>query len=136
MAKAKKPLPAVEWLQPRVKASRWTSLIGYLALIAVIGVWNGLFADLHGARTWVVLTIVLVPLLILAPSVLLGHARGHAWLCFVVNIYFIQGVLAAFDPARALYGWVEAVISLLLFCSALLYTRWKFQLDRKLTGEH
>ena len=82
-----------------------------------------------------VLSIVLVPLLILAPSVLLGHARGHAWLCFVVNIYFIQGVLAAFDPARALYGWAEAIISLVLFCSALLYTRYKFQLDRRLAGE-
>ena len=135
MAKQKKPLPAEEWLQPRVKASRWVSLIGYLALLLLIGIWNGVFADLHGARTWVVLSILLVPLLILAPSVLLGHARGHAWLCFVVNIYFIQGVLAAFDPARALYGWAEAIISLVLFCSALLYTRYKFQLDRKLAGE-
>ncbi len=97
MAKQKKPLPAMEWLQPRVRFTRWVSLIGYLALLLLIGVWNGVFADLHGARTWVVLSIVLVPLLILAPSVLLGHARGHAWLCFVVNIYFIQGVLAAFD---------------------------------------
>ncbi|HLT05269.1 MAG TPA: DUF2069 domain-containing protein [Pseudomonas sp.] len=135
MAKQKKPLPPVEWLQPRVKATRWISLAGYLALILLLGVWNGLFADLHGARTWVVLSIVLVPLLILAPTVLLGHARGHAWLCFVVNIYFIQGVLAAFDPARALYGWAEAIISLVLFCSALMYTRYKFQLDRRLAGE-
>lgn len=135
MAKQKKPLPAVEWLQPRVSASRWISLVCYLALMLLIGVWNGLFADLHGARTWVVLCIVLVPLVILAPSVLLGHARGHAWLCFVVNIYFIQGVLAAFDPSRAVYGWAEAVLSLVLFCSALMYTRYKFQLDRRLAGE-
>ncbi|HLV17674.1 MAG TPA: DUF2069 domain-containing protein [Pseudomonas sp.] len=135
MARQKKPLPALEWLQPRVRASRWISLVCYLALILLLGIWNGFFADLHGARTWVVLSIVLVPLLILAPSVLLGHARGHAWLCFVVNLYFIQGVLAAFDPARALYGWAEAILSLVLFCSALMYTRWKFQLDRKLAGE-
>ena len=62
MAKQKKPLPAMEWLQPRVRFTRWVSLIGYLALLLLIGVWNGVFADLHGARTWVVLSIVLVPL--------------------------------------------------------------------------
>lgn len=53
----------------------------------------------------------------------------------MVNIYFIQGVLAAIDPARALFGLLEAVISFGLFCSALLYTRWRFQHDRKLAGE-
>ena len=32
-------------------------------------------------------------------------------------------------------GALETVISLGLFCSALLYVRWKFQHDRKLAGE-
>ena len=72
---------------------------------------------------------------LLAPGMLMGNARAHAWACFVVNIYFIQGVLAAIDPARALFGVLEAVISFGLFCTALLYTRWRFQYDRKLAGE-
>lgn len=135
MARKNKPLPALEWLQPRVRLVRVISLASYVALLLLVGIWNGLFADLHGARTWVVLSILLVPLLIVAPGVLLGQARAHAWLCFVVNLYFIRGVLAAFDPARSLYGWTEASISLVLFCSALLYTRWKSQLDRRLAGE-
>ncbi len=135
MARKNKPLPALEWLQPRVRLVRVISLASYVALLLLVGIWNGLFADLHGARTWVVLSILLVPLLIVAPGVLLGQARAHAWLCFVVNLYFIRGVLAAFDPARSLYGWAEASISLVLFCSALLYTRWKSQLDRRLAGE-
>nr|WP_250646579.1 DUF2069 domain-containing protein [Pseudomonas oligotrophica] len=128
-------MPALEWLQPRVRLVRAISLASYVALLLLVGIWNGLFADLHGARTWVVLSILLVPLLIVAPGVLLGQARAHAWLCFVVNLYFIRGVLAAFDPARSLYGWTEASISLMLFCSALLYTRWKSQLDRRQAGE-
>ncbi|MCF7203209.1 DUF2069 domain-containing protein [Pseudomonas oligotrophica] len=135
MARKNKPLPALEWLQPRVRLVRAISLASYVALLLLVGIWNGLFADLHGARTWVVLSILLVPLLIVAPGVLLGQARAHAWLCFVVNLYFIRGVLAAFDPARSLYGWTEASISLMLFCSALLYTRWKSQLDRRQAGE-
>jgi len=53
----------------------------------------------------------------------------------VVNLYFIQGVTAAIAPGRQLFGWLEALLSLTLFCTALLYTRWRFQYDRKLAGE-
>jgi len=83
----------------------------------------------------VILAIELIPLLLLLPGMLLGSARAHAWTCFVVNIYFIKGVLAAFDPARALFGWVEVLVSLGLFVSALLYVRWKFQHERRMAGE-
>lgn len=135
MAKQAKPLPALDWLQPRLKLSRALSLFSFIALFVLLLGWNLGFADLHGARIWVVLSIQLVPLLLLAPGLLLASARAHAWTCFVVNIYFIQGVLAAIDPARALFGMLEAVISFGLFCCALLYTRWRFQYDRKLAGE-
>ncbi|BAU76090.1 Hypothetical protein ppKF707_1102 [Metapseudomonas furukawaii] len=116
-------------------ASRVVSLASFLALAALLTINTLFFADLHGARTWVVLTIELVPLLLLAPGIIMGNARAHAWACFVVNLYFIQGVLAAIDPARMLFGWLEAGLSLLLFCAALLYTRWRFQYNRKLAGE-
>ena len=135
MARAKKPLPSLEWLEPRVKLSRALSLFSFIALLTLLLVWNLAFADLHGARVGVVLAIQLLPLALLAPGMLMGNARAHAWTCFVVNIYFIQGVLAAIDPARALFGVLEAVISFGLFCTALLYTRWRFQYDRKLAGE-
>ncbi|MBD9414400.1 DUF2069 domain-containing protein [Pseudomonas sp. PDM16] len=135
MAKTPKPLPAVEWLNPRLKLSRALSLVSFFALLVLLLIWNVAFADLHGARTWVVLSIQLLPLLLLAPGLLLGNARAHAWACFVVNIYFIQGVVACIDPARALFGALETVISVSLFCSALLYTRWRFQCDRKMAGE-
>lgn len=135
MAKAKKPLPSLEWLKPRVQASRTISLVLFIALALLITIWNLAFADLHGARTWVVMCIQLLPLLLLAPGMFLGHARGHAWTCFVINLYFIQGILAAIDPSRAVFGVMETIISFSLFCSALLYTRWKFQQDRKLSGE-
>ncbi|WP_443190510.1 DUF2069 domain-containing protein [Pseudomonas indica] len=135
MARKAKPLPSLEWLQPRLTFSRAMSLASLVALAALLLLWNLLFADLHGARTWVVLSIQLLPLLLVAPGVLLGNARAHAWTCFVVNIYFIQGVLAAIDPGRMLFGWLEALFSLSLFCAALLYTRWRFQYDRRLAGE-
>jgi uncharacterized membrane protein len=135
VAKKPKTLPELTWLTPRMTASRVVSLVSFIALAVLLTVNTLFFADLHGARTWVVLAILLVPLALLAPGMILGNARAHAWACFVVNLYFIQGVLAAIDPARSLFGWLEAGLSLLLFCAALLYTRWRFQYNRKLAGE-
>ena len=135
MAKKPKVLPALEWLAPRLRLTRALSLAYFFGLIALLVVNNLWFANLHGARVEVILAIELVPLLLLLPGMLTGSARAHAWSCFVVNIYFIKGVLAAFDPARAVFGWVEVLVSLGLFISGLLYVRWKFQHERRMAGE-
>ena len=135
MAIKPKVLPAIEWLVPRLRLARALSLASFFGLIALLTLNNLLFADLHGARIGVILAVELVPLALLLPGMLLGNARAHAWTCFVVNLYFIKGVLAAFDPSRALFGWLEVAISLALFVSALLYVRWKFQHERRLAGE-
>lgn len=115
-----------------VRALSMASVIGLIALLTVHNLW---FANLHGARIEVILAIELLPLLVLLPGMWIGSARAHAWTCFLVNIYFIKGVLAAFDPARMLFGCLEVAISLMLFVSALLYVRWRFQHDRRLAGE-
>lgn len=135
MARQKKPLPSLDWLRPRLRVSRTLSLVSFAALALLLVIWNLFFADLHGARTWVVLSIQLIPLLLVTPGMITGSPRAHAWTCFIVNLYFIQGVLASIDPARTVYGWIEAIISLTLFISALLYTRWGSQYARKAAGE-
>ena len=136
MAKTPKPLPSLDWLKPRMAVSRAVSLLSFLALAVLLLVWNLMFADIPGKLLWVILVFQLAPLLLLAPGLILGNARAHAWTCFVVNLYFIQGVLAAFDPTKAVFGWVQALLSVSLFCAALMYTRWCFQYDRKLAGEN
>ncbi|AXA27556.1 DUF2069 domain-containing protein [Pseudomonas putida] len=135
MARKPKVLPALDWLAPRLRLTRALSLTCFFGLIALLVVNNLWLADLHGARVEVILAIELIPLLLLLPGMLNGSARAHAWTCFVVNIYFIKGVLAAFDPARALFGWIEVLVSLGLFVSGLLYVRWKFQFERRMAGE-
>lgn len=135
MARIAKPLPSLEWLQPRLNVSRVASLLSFFSLTALLLVWNLHYANIPGKLLWVILGLQLTPLLLLAPGLLLGNARTHAWACFVVNLYFIQGVLAAFDPSKALYGWLLSLLSFSLFCAALMYTRWRFQYERKLAGE-
>jgi uncharacterized membrane protein len=135
VAKKPKILPPLEWLEPRVRLTRALSLAAFASLVVLLVVNTLFFTDLHGARSWVILGVQLLPLALVAPGMIGGSARAHAWMCFVLNLYFITGVEAAFDPSRALFGWLEVVISLTLFVSALLYIRWRFQFDRRIAGE-
>lgn len=132
MARKPKALPSQAWLEPRVKAMRALSLLAFLGLVGLLCVYYLVFADLHGARPWVILLIELVPLLLLAPGMILGSARGHSWMCFVVNLYFIKGALAAYDPNRQWFGVLEMLASLTVFCTALMYVRYRHQLNRRL----
>ncbi|RRV06922.1 DUF2069 domain-containing protein [Pseudomonas sp. v388] len=132
MAKQPKVLPPREWLEPRVRISRAASLICFFGMIGLLSVYYLGIANLHGARPGVILAIELLPLLLLAPGVIRGNPRGHSWLCFVINLYFIKGALAAFDPNRWLFGVLEMLASVAVFISALLYVRWRSQLDRSL----
>ena len=135
MAKKPKVLPSIAWLAPRVKLMRVLSLVCFLGLIGLLCVYYLVFANLHGARPWVILLIELVPLLIVLPGMLLGSARGHSFTCYVINLYLIKGALAAFDPNRQLFGFLEMTVSVAVFISAMLYVRWRYQLDRRLAGE-
>jgi len=114
--------------------ARALSLLAFLALVGLLCGYYLFVADLHGARPWVILLIELVPLLVLAPGMLLGSARGHSWMCFAVNLYFIKGALAAYDPNRQWFGVLEMLASLAVFCTALLYVRWRHQLNRRLAA--
>ncbi|WP_332873582.1 DUF2069 domain-containing protein [Pseudomonas viridiflava] len=117
-----------------MRFSRAASLICFLSMIALLSMYYLIFADLHGARPGVILAIELLPLLILVPGMLSGSPRGHSWTCFVINLYFIKGALAAFDPNRWLFGLLEMALSVAVFISTLLYVRWRFQLNRKLAA--
>jgi len=132
VAKKPKVLPSQAWLEPRVNVTRALSLVAFLGLIGLLCAYYLVFADLHGARPWVILLIELVPLLLLAPGMIVGSARGHSWMCFVVNLYFIKGALAAYDPNRQWFGVLEMLASLAVFCTALMYVRYRHQLNRRL----
>lgn len=130
MSKAEKPLPPLEYLEPRMRLTRILSLIGYLGVIVTLLVYNALFADLHGANPLVIIGTLLVPLLIFMPGIVTGNVRAHAWLCFAINLYFIYGVLVCFQPGRLIYGSLLVGFSLLYFIPAMGYVRWGFQAKR------
>ncbi|WP_084306200.1 DUF2069 domain-containing protein [Phytopseudomonas flavescens] len=130
MGRTTKPLPSIAWLLPRLRVCRYLSLASFLGLAALLLIWNLGYAAVPSSLLWAVLAFQMLPLLLLAPGILGGHPRTHSWACFVVNLYFIQGVLAAFDPSKQLFGWLEILLSFSLFTSALFYTRWCAQYQR------
>lgn len=134
MAKARKPLPSLEWLQPRLRLTRALALLSYLGLMVLLAVSTWL-DDLPQQARLSLLALQLVPLAILLPGIVLGHARGHAWACFAINLYFIQGVLAAFQPQRLAFGLTECALTVVFFLAAMMYTRYRFQHERRLAGE-
>jgi len=63
------------------------------------------------------------PLLGFARAIRRKNAQQLIWLSLVVLLYFMHGVLVAFDPVRRIAGTAELGLSVLLFCALLLYLR-------------
>ncbi len=135
MAKADKPLPSMEYLQPRVRFTRVLAAASYAGLLLTLFVYNALIADLHGANPVVILGVLLIPLLIFAPGIAMGHVRTHAWLMFAINLYFIHGVLVCFQTGRLGYGALLVGFSVVYFIASMGYVRWSFQAARVAAGE-
>lgn len=118
------PLPRHE-LELKLRISRWLTLGSYFGLLAVLLAGLLLFPLPEGARLPVILLVLWLPLLVFLPALLQRNPRAHAWLCFVCLIYFTQGVTTFILPGKAGIGALQALLTLLLFTSAMLYGRWR-----------
>lgn len=118
------PLPRKE-LNLKLKISRWLTLLSYFGLLALL--LAGLITNPlpEESRLWVILAVLWVPLLIFLPAVIMRDPRGHAWLCFVSLVYFMQGTTTFIIPGKAGLGALQALLALTLFTSAMMYGRWR-----------
>ncbi|UTW13337.1 DUF2069 domain-containing protein [Marinobacterium rhizophilum] len=114
-------------LDAKLRMARLLTLTSYAALLSLLSAWYLWLAPAPGDRPWIVWLWHLVPLLAFAPSVLLGKPRAHAWLCFVLLLFFIEAVLAATHPATFGLGLSYAILVSVLFSAAMYYARWKSQ---------
>ncbi len=79
------------------------------------------------AAPWIIWLAVLLPLLVFLPGLLRDRPRSFIWLCFVSLLYFMRLVVNLFEqPASPLY-WTGMLAVTGLFCSAMLYVRWRAQ---------
>lgn len=77
----------------------------------------------------------IVPLLVFVPGMLKRNLRSLAWLCFVVLMYFMIAVTEAMSPLRLWINYVEVVLSVAIFLTAMMTIRWQAQAKRQQLAE-
>ena len=114
-------------LESKAKATGVITRLSFLLLLLFYSLRFLWLAPASSANPWVIWLIYLLPLIGFTPAVLSGKPRPHAWLCFVLLVYFLGAVITATQPNLALLGWIEVILLVTLFNSAMLFARWKSQ---------
>ncbi|MDX1693093.1 MAG: DUF2069 domain-containing protein, partial [Ketobacteraceae bacterium] len=75
----------------------------------------------------------IIPLTLFLPGILKRNPRTYIWLCFLILLYFCEGVVNAF-LLPSLQGWLGLAESLLitaLFIAAMYAARWNNQVQNQ-----
>ena len=103
---------------------RMGAIVCFYSLISYFAVSTYLALPTPSVSSLIIWLIQITPLLIFAPGLHFNIIRSNIWLSFICLIYFIHGVLVAFDPGRTAMGVIETSLCIGLFsCLALLVKR-------------
>ncbi len=75
------------------------------------------------ARNIIWFIVQILPLLVTLPGLITGQVRSTFVLCLVSLLYFIHGVLLAFESENVIFGWMEIVFALGLCGSTAMLVR-------------
>lgn len=116
----------------KARLGRIISVSSYIGLLGWFTLWHLFLIPLPTGKPWVIWLVHMLPLLAFLHVIINGSPRGHAWLCFVLLIPFIQAVLAASNPNTFIYGLVYCLLVAILFSSAMMYARWQSRYKKQL----
>jgi len=107
----------------------WNTLAGRTRLVCVVSYLilmgqQAADAFVHQAP-WIVWLGKLLPLMIFVPGIWRDNPRSYIWLCFVSLLYFISLVERVFAQPDDLLSFVGLAAVVMLFCSAMMYVRWR-----------
>ncbi len=126
-----KVLPPISYLQPRVKVCRYLTIFCYFSLLISFTAWYLFIHPVDTANPWVIWLLHFLPVAAFLKVIQQGNPRGHAWLCFLLILYFNEAVLAATTvPYSMWYGTINTFLITVLFTSAMMYARWAGQYFR------
>ncbi|SIS54128.1 DUF2069 domain-containing protein [Neptunomonas antarctica] len=118
-------------LRKKARITRVTSIASYIGLMVLFTLWFMVFHPLGTGKLWVIWAVHVLPLAGFIPSILSGNPRSHAWLCFVLLLYFIEAILAVTTSVETrTFGLFYTALVTTLFTSAMLYARWGSQFAR------
>ncbi len=108
---------------PAAVSARRLALAGCYGLLALLFLRTGLSLSMVGAAGLAAWSIQALPLLALLPGLHRGRPRSYAWMGFVIQLYFIHGVILAFSPARLGWGLAQIALSMMVFVVLILFIR-------------
>ncbi|WP_346836964.1 DUF2069 domain-containing protein [Microbulbifer sp. SAOS-129_SWC] len=108
-------------LTTKLHSARVLNWLCYCGLLLLFVVRN-LFLPGGSLALWLVQT---VPLLLVLPGLLKRHFRAYLWLCFILLLYITNGALHVTMPGRDWQHGILLVLSLTLFFSAMMTSRWQ-----------
>ncbi|MGV6807662.1 MAG: DUF2069 domain-containing protein [bacterium] len=107
-------------LSVKLNRARVVTRISYALMVL-----NTLVDGLVGASPWFIIVFSLFPLLLFMRTFKTESYKGLSLLCFVILMYFMVTVVYLFSPAADAFDWIALVLECVLFCSAMMFSRWK-----------
>lgn len=108
-------------LTSKFKGACAATFISLAALIGLFVYWNLTRVD---GINWTIFIVQVVPLLALLPGLLTLHYRAFSWLCFVILMYFILAVSAAFKLDVRFSDLAFVALTVLIFVASMLASHW------------
>jgi uncharacterized membrane protein len=99
------------------------ALLGWLHLIALTVIWDGVIDPSRGAWLWI--AAKLLPLLLLLPGVFKATSFGMQLASMVVLLYMVEGCvrgMTSAPPSNAL-GWTQFALAWIIFFGLVLHLK-------------
>lgn len=93
------------------------------ALLLLIFLRTSLSLNMISAAGAVAWGIQALPLLAMLPGLHKARPRTYAWTAFIIQLYFIHGVVLVFNPARLGWGLVQVLLSVVIFAGLVVFIR-------------
>jgi len=110
-------------LSPELARYRFAALVCFYCLLLYFAYSSYQALPSPNFSSLIIWLIQIAPLLLFAPGLHLNILRSNIWMSFIVLVYFIHGVLIAFDSERTAMGIIEIVLCVGLFSSLVLMIR-------------
>lgn len=108
----------------QLKYYHWATLFFYSSLIVLFTAHQCFRAEGISLVQW---TVQSIPLLIFWFGLRKRHQRSYQYLCFVVLMYFINGVVGVMRPAPDYFDWILLIASVGLFLSSMMAARAQYK---------
>jgi uncharacterized membrane protein len=106
-----------------IELLRKSLLVSFYALLFYFVVSTALVFEEFRPASLAIWAIQTAPLLIFARGLHQAHLRTYGWVSFVILLYFMHGVLIAFEPGRLWLGLIEVSLCSIIFVLLILFIR-------------